>query len=303
MTSRSTVHGFPRIGDRRELKTATEGYWAGRVPAEELEATARELRRQAWTFLHDAGVGQVPSNHFSLYDQVLDTCVLVGAVPERHGGAGGDVDLDTYFAMARGRADATAMEMTKWFDTNYHYLVPELGPATGFRLAARPKPLVELAEARELGIATRPVLLGPVTFLLLGKPADGAPAGFDRLELLDPLLEVYAELLDGLAAAGVEWVQLDEPAFVQDRSPRELDALGRAYDRLGQARGQAQAAGRQLLRPPGRRPRGAFRRPGGGDRPRPDPRRRPQPGPAGARPAASATGPWSPGWSTAAMSG
>ena len=111
------------------------------------------------------------------------------------------------------------MEMTKWFDTNYHYLVPELGPATGFRLAARPKPLVELAEARELGIATRPVLLGPVTFLLLGKPADGAPATFDRLDLLDPLLEVYAELLDELEAAGVEWVQLDEPAFVQDRSP------------------------------------------------------------------------------------
>ena len=108
MTSRSTVHGFPRIGDRRELKTATEGYWAGRVPAEELEATARELRRQTWSFLADAGIGQIPSNHFSLYDQVLDTCVLVGAVPERYGDAGGDVDLDTYFAMARGRADATA---------------------------------------------------------------------------------------------------------------------------------------------------------------------------------------------------
>jgi 5-methyltetrahydropteroyltriglutamate--homocysteine methyltransferase len=228
---RSTVHGFPRIGDRRELKTATEGYWAGRVPAGELEATARELRRQSWTFLRDAGLGQVPSNHFSLYDQVLDTCVLVGAVPERYG-AVGEVDLDTYFAMARGRADATAMEMTKWFDTNYHYLVPELGPGVEFRLAARPKPLVELAEARELGIATRPVLLGPVTFLLLAKAA-GSGAAFDRLELLDPLLEVYAELLDELEAAGTEWVQLDEPAFVQDRSPAELDALARAYDRLG----------------------------------------------------------------------
>src|SRR5215217_4764890 len=136
----STISGFPRIGDRRELKTATEGYWAGRVAAEELEATARELRRQTWTFLRDAGLGQVPSNHFSLYDQVLDTCVLVGAVPERLGrgierGPGLEaperprqaVDLDTYFAMARGRDDATAMEMTKWFDTNYHYLVPELG--------------------------------------------------------------------------------------------------------------------------------------------------------------------------------
>jgi 5-methyltetrahydropteroyltriglutamate--homocysteine methyltransferase len=237
---RSTVHGFPRIGDRRELKTATEGYWAGRVPAGELEATARELRRQSWTFLRDAGLDQVPSNHFSLYDQVLDTCVLVGAVPERHRRAAGsrEVDLDTYFAMARGRADATAMEMTKWFDTNYHYLVPELGPGTELRLAASPKPLAELAEARELGIASRPVLLGPVTFLLLAKGADGGSgggSGFDRLSLLDPLLEVYAELLDELEAAGAEWVQLDEPAFVQDRSPAELDALGRAYDQLGRA--------------------------------------------------------------------
>ena len=138
--------------------------------------------------------------------------------------------------MARGRADATAMEMTKWFDTNYHYLVPELGPEVEFRLAATPKPLVELAEARELGIATRPVLLGPVTFLLLGKAGRRrAGSGFDRLSLLDPLLEVYAELLDELEAAGAEWVQLDEPAFVQDRSPAELDALARAYDRLGGA--------------------------------------------------------------------
>jgi 5-methyltetrahydropteroyltriglutamate--homocysteine methyltransferase len=234
MTS-STIHGFPRIGDRRELKATTEGYWAGRVPAEELEATARELRRQTWTFLRDAGLGQIPSNHFSLYDQVLDTCVLVGAVPARYGATGHDVDLDTYFAMARGRSDATAMEMTKWFDTNYHYLVPELGPEVEFRLPAAPKPLAELAEARELGISTRPVLLGPVTFLLLGKAADGQE-GFDRLRLLEPLLEVYAELLDELEAAGAEWVQLDEPAFVQDRSPAELDALGRAYDRLGRSR-------------------------------------------------------------------
>src|SRR6266540_2892265 len=215
MTS-STIHGYPRIGDRRELKAATEGYWAGTVPARVLQATAAELRRQTWTFLREAGLGQVPSNHFSLYDQVLDTCVLVGAIPERYGPAASAADLDTYFAMARGRADVTAMEMTKWFDTNYHYLVPELGPGATFRLAAAPKPLAELAEARSLGIATRPVLLGPVTFLLLGKAVAGAPAGFDRLSLLDPLLEVYAELLAELEAAGAGWVQLDEPAFVLD---------------------------------------------------------------------------------------
>src|SRR6266542_2718068 len=135
--------------------------------------------------------------------------------------------------MARGRADAPAMEMTKWFDTNYHYIVPELGPDTAFRLEAEPKPLAELAEAAALGIRTRPVLLGPVTFLLLGKPAPDAPAGFEPLSLLDPLLDLYDELLGRLAAAGADWVQLDEPAFVQDRTGAELAALDRAYRRLG----------------------------------------------------------------------
>jgi 5-methyltetrahydropteroyltriglutamate--homocysteine methyltransferase len=231
----STIHGYPRIGPRRELKAATEGYWDGRVPAGTLLATAADLRRQTWTLLRDAGLDQVPSNHFSLYDQVLDTIALVGAVPDRFRSRDGGDELDTYFAMARGRADAPALEMTKWFDTNYHYLVPELGPGTRFRLAETPKPLTELAEAGAVGVATRPVLLGPVTFLLLGKPEPAAPAGFDRLGLLDGLLEVYAELLGRLQAAGAEWVQLDEPAFVQDRAPAELDALGRAYDRLGQA--------------------------------------------------------------------
>jgi 5-methyltetrahydropteroyltriglutamate--homocysteine methyltransferase len=234
MTS-STIHGFPRIGPRRELKSAVEGYWAGSLTGEALERTAGGLRRDTWSFLHEAGLGQVPSNHFSLYDQVLDTVVLVGAVPERFRDDGprrGTGALDRYFAMARGRQGAAPMEMTKWFDVNYHYLVPELGAGTRFQLDAS-KPLGELAEARALGITTRPVLLGPVTFLLLGKPEAGAPAGFDRLRLLDPLLEVYAELLDELEAAGAEWVQLDEPAFVQDRTPAELDALSRAYDRLG----------------------------------------------------------------------
>jgi 5-methyltetrahydropteroyltriglutamate--homocysteine methyltransferase len=229
----STIHGFPRIGPRRELKVATEGHWAGEVPAAELLSTARDLRRQTWEQLRDAGLGQIPSNHFSLYDHVLDTIQLVGAVPERFRRSGGD-ELASYFAMARGRADAPAMEMTKWFDTNYHYIVPELGPSMAFGLAAEPKPLAEVAEAEALGIRTRPVLLGPVTFLLLGKPAADAPAGFEPLSLLDPLLDLYEELLGRLGDAGAEWVQLDEPAFVQDRSEAELAALGRAYRRLGE---------------------------------------------------------------------
>ncbi|MFL5796073.1 MAG: 5-methyltetrahydropteroyltriglutamate--homocysteine S-methyltransferase, partial [Actinomycetota bacterium] len=233
MTTSSTVHGFPRIGDRRELKTATEGYWAGRVPAQELEATARDLRRQTWEFLRDAGIGQVPSNHFSLYDQVLDTCVLVGAVPGRYGRP---VDLDTYFAMARGGADTTAMEMTKWFDTNYHYIVPELGPGTEFSLSSS-KPFDEHAEAmEELGIDTVPVLIGPVSFLLLSKPADGVDERFQALDLIEDLVEVYGEVIEKLAEQGATWVQLDEPCFVEDRSERELDALRLAYEELAKVR-------------------------------------------------------------------
>ena len=229
----STIHGYPRIGPRRELKAATEAYWAGRTTAEQLEDTGRALRRDAWSFLRDAGVGEIPSNHFSFYDHVLDTIALVGAVPERFaGGAGEAGGLDLLFAMARGRADAQPLEMTKWFDTNYHYLVPELDPGTRFRLSAS-KPLAELAEAAELGVATRPVLLGPVTFLLLGKAVAGTPAGFDRLSLLDELLDLYAELFTELEAVGAGWVQFDEPAFVLDRAPAELDALGHAYERLG----------------------------------------------------------------------
>src|SRR6185312_10380960 len=179
----------------------------------------------------------IPSNDFSYYDQVLDTIALVGAVPERYGWDGGQVDLDTYFAMARGRQtdelDVTAMEMTKWFDTNYHYLVPELGPNTRFSLSSS-KSFDEHAEAmEELGIDTIPVLIGPVSFLLLSKPADGAPERFDPLDLVEPLVEVYGEVIEKLAEQGATWVQLDEPSFVEDRTERELDALRLAYEELG----------------------------------------------------------------------
>jgi 5-methyltetrahydropteroyltriglutamate--homocysteine methyltransferase len=232
----SNVAGFPRIGPQRELKFATEGYWRGDVPEGELLDVAKRIRVDNWRFMQEAGVDLIPSNDFSLYDHVLDAIALLGAVPERYGPAGGEVDLETYFAMARGRqdggVDVTAMEMTKWFDTNYHYIVPELGPQTTFSLSSR-KPFDEHAEAmEELGIDTVPVIVGPVSFLLLGKAADGVPEDFDRLTLLEPLLEVYGEALERLAEQGATWVQLDEPCFVQDRSERELGALRVAYEEL-----------------------------------------------------------------------
>jgi 5-methyltetrahydropteroyltriglutamate--homocysteine methyltransferase len=232
----SNVSGFPRIGRNRELKFATEGYWRGETSADELAVTAKAIRIENWKLMQDAGIDLIPSNDFSFYDQVLDTIALIGAVPERYGWSGDQVDLDTYFAMARGRqtdkVDVTAMEMTKWFNTNYHYIVPELGPDTRFSLSSS-KPFDEHAEAmEELGIDTVPVLIGPVSFLLLSKPADGAPERFTALDLIEPLIEVYGEVIERLAEQGATWVQLEEPCFVEDRSERDLDALRLAYEEL-----------------------------------------------------------------------
>ncbi len=222
----TTVLGYPRIGARRELKRATEAFWAGQSDAADLEATGAALRRQTWETLRDAGLTGIPSNTFSLYDQVLDTAVMVNAVPERFAGLGG---LDRYFAMARGSDGVAPLELTKWFDTNYHYLVPELGPGTELRLAGD-KPVREYAEARSLGIETRPVLLGPLSFLLLSKPTE---PGFRPLVLLGRLLEVYEQVLGNLHTAGAGWVQLDEPVLAADRPATDLEALRHAYDRLG----------------------------------------------------------------------
>ncbi|MER7165282.1 5-methyltetrahydropteroyltriglutamate--homocysteine S-methyltransferase [Micromonospora sp. NPDC000207] len=227
----STVLGYPRIGPHRELKSALEGYWAGRLDAAALDAVADDLREQTWRTLRDAGLSAVPSNTFSLYDHVLDAAVAVDAVPQRFRRLGLD-ERDTYFAMARGTAQEPPLEMTKWFDTNYHYLVPEIGPETV--LTARPgKPLKEYAQAEALGITTRPVLVGPATLLLLAKPTDDAPEGFTPFDRLDDLVDVYADLLGALADAGVPWVQLDEPAYVADRTDAEIDALRAAYTRIG----------------------------------------------------------------------
>ena len=227
--TRSHNLGFPSLGAARELKRATEAYWAGKLPAADLLAAARDLRSRHWALQREAGIDLIPVNDFSLYDRMLDTCAMVGAIPARYGWRpGAPVDLDLYFAMARGSQgkgrDVIAMEMTKWFDTNYHYLVPELARDQRFALSS-PKAIDELREARALGIPAKPVLIGPVTFLLLSKTAGTG----DRLAHLDALLPVYAEVLRGLKDAGAEWVQLDEPTLALDRSEAELQAFSRAY--------------------------------------------------------------------------
>lgn len=230
--ARATVYGYPRQGPDRELKKAIEGYWKGRITAEVLRQTGADLRRHNWRQLVETGVDEVPTGDFSYYDHVLDTSVMVGAVPARHRAAVEADALDGYFAMARGTQQVAPLEMTKWFDTNYHYLVPELGPDTVFA-ADSTKQVAELREALSLGVAARPVLVGPATYLLLAKPAPGVDPAFQPLSLLERLLPVYAEILGDLRAAGAEWVQLDEPALVQDRTPEELDAVAGAYRALG----------------------------------------------------------------------
>nr|WP_208619772.1 5-methyltetrahydropteroyltriglutamate--homocysteine S-methyltransferase [Mycobacterium scrofulaceum] len=223
----ATVTGSPRIGPKRELKRATEGYWAGRTSRSELESVAATLRREMWAGLAAAGLDSVPVNTFSYYDQMLDTAVMLGALPAR--AARVPDDLDRYFAAARGNSDVAPLEMTKWFDTNYHYLVPEIGPATTFSLNPG-KVLSELKEAMGQGIPARPVVIGPITFLLLSKAVDGGGAPIGRLEELVP---IYAELLTLLAGNGAQWVQFDEPALVTDISP-DAPALAEAtYNALG----------------------------------------------------------------------
>jgi 5-methyltetrahydropteroyltriglutamate--homocysteine methyltransferase len=243
MTVTVATLGFPRIGPRRELKAALESYWSGKSDAQALLAVAAELRAGTWARQRELGVDHIPSNDFSLYDHVLDTSAMVGAIPAVYGWRGGAVELDTYFAMARGAQgkgasdhdgcahghgqglDVPASEMTKWFDTNYHYLVPELSAGQVFALSST-KLLDEYREARAQGIETRPVLLGPVSFLKLSKSKD---EGFDPLTLLDGLVAVYAKLLNQLELAGAAWVQIDEPCLVLDLSDADRAAYERAY--------------------------------------------------------------------------
>jgi len=248
MTVTVATLGFPRIGPRRELKAALENHWSGKIDARALLTVAANLRAETWKRQRDLGATVIPSNDFSLYDHVLDTTAMVGAVPAIYGWTEKAVDLKTYFAMARGAqggADdvacghghahdgesAPAAEMTKWFDTNYHYLVPEFTADQAFRLAST-KVVDEYLEAKALGIDTRPVLLGPVTYLLLGK-ARGAD--FDPLTLLPRLLPVYTETLRALASAGATWIQIDEPSLVMDLPEAAHAAFGLAYGELVKA--------------------------------------------------------------------
>lgn len=239
--------GTPRIGPRRELKLALESYWSGKSDEASLIATATRLRSDNWARQKSLGIDIIPSNDFSFYDQVLDTSAMVGAIPPVYGWTGGPVSLPTYFAMARGSSaeadDATcahghashdhashghgmpAQEMTKWFDTNYHYMVPEFSAGQTFALSST-KPVDEYREAKALGYDTRPVLVGPVTFLKLGKSKD---ASLDPLSLLIRLLPVYVDVLKKLQAEGADWVQIDEPCLVLDLDDAARKALKTAY--------------------------------------------------------------------------
>ncbi|MCB1532014.1 MAG: 5-methyltetrahydropteroyltriglutamate--homocysteine S-methyltransferase [Alphaproteobacteria bacterium] len=227
--------GFPRIGPKRELKKAVEAYWKGQISKEELGKTSKALRAQNWKLQKEAGLDHIPSNDFSFYDQMLDMTCTLGLVPARYGWSGDKVDLDTYFAMARGAQrdglDVTAMEMTKWFDTNYHYIVPEFEAQMSPKLA-NTKVIDQYKEAKEQGIETRPVLVGPLTYINLGKPQY---VGFDYAEFGRKIVDVYVEILQKLAEAGAQWVQIDEPCFVVDVDTGFHEAAAVVYKRLSEA--------------------------------------------------------------------
>ncbi|RZB70597.1 5-methyltetrahydropteroyltriglutamate--homocysteine methyltransferase isoform C [Glycine soja] len=227
----SHIVGYPRMGPKRELKFALESFWDGKSSAEELQKVAADLRSAIWKQMADAGIKYIPSNTFSLYDQVLDTTAMLGAVPSRYNWNGGEIGFDVYFSMARGNASVPAMEMTKWFDTNYHYIVPELGPDVKFSYASH-KAVDEFKEAKVLGVNTVPVLVGPVSYLLLSKPAKGVEKSFSLLSLIDKILPVYREVVAELKAAGATWIQFDEPTLVKDLNTHQLQAFTHAYAEL-----------------------------------------------------------------------
>ena len=234
MSVKTSVLGFPRIGKNRELKKACEAFWAEKISREELLEVAANIRRENWQRMKDAGIDFIPSNDFSFYDHILDLTLALGAIPERYKNLKDD-KLALYFAMAHGEqkngVDVTAMEMSKWFDTNYHYIVPEFVKNQEFSLF-NTKAVYEFNEAKNLGIETRPVLVGPVSYLLLGKEKE---SGFSKLDLLDALLPPYIELLKKLEEAGAKAIQLDEPYLALDISDAAKNAFKVAYEKIANA--------------------------------------------------------------------
>lgn len=224
--------GYPRIGNQRELKKACENYWAGKITLDQLLNAGKQIRLCNWQLQKDAGIDLIPSNDFSFYDQVLDLSLAVGAIPARYHSLKDGNLTDLYFAMARGYQkngkDITAMEMTKWFDTNYHYIVPEFYKNQQFELTSA-KVVTEFKEAKEAGIITKPVLISPVSYLLLGKEKE---VGFNRIDLLDNLLPVYLEIVDKLVAEGVEWIQFDEPFLALDIDDIAKQAIKKTYETI-----------------------------------------------------------------------
>lgn len=230
--------GFPRMGSHRQLKKACEQYWAGKIPVHELSQVARNIRYNNWQLQKDAGIDRIPCNDFSFYDQVLDTCLMTGAIPERYHVLIEQKkipEIDLLFAMARGYQeegyDITAMEMTKWFDTNYHYIVPEFYAGQQFSLFSD-KVIREYNEAKREGFKAKPVIIGPVSFLLLGKEKT---KGFHRLELISNLLPVYLELIKKLDDNDVQCIQFDEPCLSLNLNDTERGAFTKAYDAINKA--------------------------------------------------------------------
>ena len=228
---KTNVLGFPRIGEERELKKACEAFWAGKICKKELLEEGKKIRLTNWTKMKEQGIDLIPSNDYSFYDHVLDMILTLGAIPERYLPLAKD-KMELYFAMARGEQhdgkDFTAMEMTKWFDTNYHYIVPEFTRTQYFSLYDT-KPVDEFLEAKKSGIITKPVLLGPISFLLLGKEKE---PGFKRIDLLDRLLPAYLQLLKKLEKAGAEWIQIDEPCLVLDIDENTNIAYKHAFNEI-----------------------------------------------------------------------
>ncbi|WP_454046050.1 5-methyltetrahydropteroyltriglutamate--homocysteine S-methyltransferase [Chryseobacterium sp. Marseille-Q8038] len=229
------ILGYPRIGSKRELKKACEQYWSGKILLEELLNTGRTLCNQNWNIQKEAGIDLIPCNDFSYYDQVLDMSLVVGAIPSRYHEVvlkKNNTELDLYFAMARGYQkeglDITAMEMTKWFDTNYHYIVPEFYKNQQFKLSSD-KIFNEFAGAKQAGINAKPVIIGLVTYLLLGKEKE---EGFDKLDLAGNLLSVYTEILTKLQEQGAEWIQFDEPFLALDLTEKAKETYLSVYSEI-----------------------------------------------------------------------